>query len=103
MSFLLWTGLFLLSFTWLFNLNLYTSERDAWWIIPLVLGTLFNSAALKGKTSFISLDKKHVFLLIPLVLSLFHKPGRTEKTRLLFRKIPLILWYPEQLAQYHTS
>ena len=74
MSFRLWSGLFFLSFTWLFKLNLYTSERDAWWIIPLALGIFFNSAALKGKTSFISLNKKYFFLLIPLILSLFILP-----------------------------
>ena len=74
MSFLLWSGLFFLSFTWLFTLNLYTSERDAWWIIPLVLGILFNSAALRGKVSFVSLDKKYYLLLIPLIMSLFILP-----------------------------
>ena len=68
MSFLLWSGLFCLSFTWLFTLDLYTLERDAWWVTLLVLGILCNTAALRGKIVFTSLDKKYALLLIPLVL-----------------------------------
>jgi hypothetical protein len=68
MSFLLWSGLLCLSFTWLFTLDLYTLERDAWWITLLVLGVLCNTAALRAKIVFNSLDKKYSLLLIPLLL-----------------------------------
>ena len=71
MSFFLWAGLFFLSFTWLFTLDLYTLERDTWWIISLALGILFNVAAFTGKTPFKSLDRKYYILLFPLILSLF--------------------------------
>lgn len=74
MNFLLWSGLFCLSFTWLFTLDLYTLERDAWWVTLLVLGILFNTAACKGNTTFKSLDRKYYLLLIPLILSLFILP-----------------------------
>jgi len=74
MSFFMWTGLFCLSFTWLFTLDLYTLERDSWWITLLSLGILFNSLALIGKTSFKSLDRKYYLLLIPLILSLLILP-----------------------------
>jgi hypothetical protein len=68
MSCLLWSGLLCLSFTWLFTLDLYTLEKDAWWVTLLVLGVLFNTAALRGKIVFNALDKKYSLLLIPLVL-----------------------------------
>lgn len=68
MTFLIWSGLFCLSFTWLFTLDLYTLERDAWWITLLVVGVLCNTAALRGKIVFNSPDKKYALLLIPLVL-----------------------------------
>ena len=74
MSFFLWAGLFSLSFTWLFTLKLYTVERDAWWIVLLILGALFNSAALNGKTAFKSRDGKYTLLLLPLVITLFILP-----------------------------
>ncbi len=74
MSFFLWAGLFCLSFTWLFTLNLYTVERDSWWIILLVLGVLFNSIALRGKTTFYSIDRKYYLLPIPLIVSLLILP-----------------------------
>ncbi|MCK5009899.1 MAG: hypothetical protein KAS98_05395, partial [Deltaproteobacteria bacterium] len=74
MNFLLWSGIFCLSFTWLFTLDLYTLERDAWWITLLALGILFNTAALKGKTPFNSVDRKNYLLLIPLIVSLFIIP-----------------------------
>ena len=64
MSFLLWSGLFCLSFTWLFTLDLYTLERDTWWIILLVSGILCNTAACRGKIIFNTLDKKYPLLLI---------------------------------------
>jgi len=74
MNFLIWAGIFSLSFTWLFTLDLYTLERDAWWITLLALGILFNTAALKGRTTFNSLDRKYGLLLIPLIVSLFIIP-----------------------------
>ena len=74
MNFLLWSGLFCLSFTWLFTLDLYTLERDAWWVALLVSGILCNSAACRGKITFNALDKKYSLLLIPLLLSLLILP-----------------------------
>ena len=68
MNFLLWSGLFCLSFTWLFTLDLYTLERDAWWVTLLAVGVLCNTAALRKKIVFNALDKKYLLLLIPLVI-----------------------------------
>ena len=73
-SLLFWSGLFCLSFTWLFTLDLYTLERDAWWVVLLVLGILCNSAACRGKVVLKVLDKKYLLLLVPLVLSLLILP-----------------------------
>jgi len=70
MSFLLWTGLFCLSCTWLFTLKLYTWERDAWWITLLILGVLCNGAAFKGKSRFSDLDPKYYLLFLFLILAL---------------------------------
>ena len=74
MSFLLWAGLFFLSFTWLFTLKFYTLERDAWWVTLLALGVLCTITALKGKSTFKTLERKYFLLLIPLMLSLYVLP-----------------------------
>ena len=67
MSFLLWFGLFCLSFTWLFTLELYTLERDAWWVVLLVAGILCTTTACRGKVVFNKFDKKYFILLIILM------------------------------------
>ena len=74
MSFLLWAGLVCLSCSWLFTLDLYTLERDAWWVTLLAGGVLCNAAACRGKVVFNELDKKYFFLLIPLVICLLILP-----------------------------
>ena len=74
MSLLLWSGLLCLSFSWLFTLELYSLERDAWWITLLAAGILCNTLALRGKIAFNSLDRKYPLLLIPLVVCFFILP-----------------------------
>ncbi len=74
MSVLLWTGLFCLSLTWLFTLQLYTIESNAWWIVLLGAGILCNAAAFTKKCDFKSFDKTYAVLCIPLLLSLFMLP-----------------------------
>ena len=75
MSFLLWAGLFSLSFSWLFTLDLYTLETDAWWITLIALGILCNTAALRGTITLNALDRKYYYLFFPLLLTLFIIPS----------------------------
>jgi hypothetical protein len=74
MNLLLWSGLLCLSFAWLFALNIYTTEIDAWWIGLLLLGILFNIAGVGGRTVFRSFDKKNFLLFVPLFCCLFILP-----------------------------
>lgn len=74
MNILLWAGLFSLSCSWLFTLNLYTRERSAWWIVLVTAGVVLVVWSLRGRTVFASIDKKWFLLAVLLVLLLFLLP-----------------------------
>jgi len=74
MNLLLWTGLFSLSLSWLFTLNLYTREGSAWWIILITAGVASVAASLRGSIGASSFDKKWLLLPVPLFLLLMVVP-----------------------------
>ena len=62
-----------LSCTWLFTLDLYTLERDTWWVVLLVFGILCTTAAWKGRLSLIN-STKNIFSCSSLLCSAYFLP-----------------------------